>query len=105
MALEIGTRWMLWSEDVPPEVVDLSLFPDFVDRMWWVLVQGSRGHPSASTHKASLAMMLLWIQQWWSLGVSSNVCLGGVGVWWRLLVSASAGIKPWPGIVIYFSIF
>jgi hypothetical protein len=43
------------------------------------------------THKASLAMVLIWIRQWWRFGVSSNVCLGGVGVWRRPLASASAG--------------
>jgi hypothetical protein len=37
----IGARWMLLSEDVGPEVVNLSLFPDFVDGMRWILVQGS----------------------------------------------------------------
>jgi hypothetical protein len=26
-------RWMLWNEDVGPEVVDLSIFVDFVDGM------------------------------------------------------------------------
>jgi hypothetical protein len=26
-------RWMFWSEDVDQEVVDLSLFRDFIDRM------------------------------------------------------------------------
>jgi hypothetical protein len=32
-------RWMLWSTDAGPEVVDLSLFPDFVDGIRWILVQ------------------------------------------------------------------
>jgi hypothetical protein len=45
----------------------------------------------SSTHKASLAMVLFWIWQWWRLGVSSNARLGGVGVWRRPLASASAG--------------
>jgi hypothetical protein len=30
---------MLWSEDVGPEMVDLSLFPDFVDEIHWIFVQ------------------------------------------------------------------
>jgi hypothetical protein len=30
----VGTRWMLWSEDVGPKVVDLLFFPDFVNKMW-----------------------------------------------------------------------
>jgi hypothetical protein len=84
------------------------LFPDFIDGMWWFLVQGSmvtspvdvpqRHVPCClqraylSTHKGSLAMMLLWIWQWRRLDVSFNVRLRGVGVW-RPLVSASAG-KP-----------
>jgi hypothetical protein len=34
---------MLWSEDVGPEVVDLSSFPDFVDGMRRSLVQDSTG--------------------------------------------------------------
>jgi hypothetical protein len=36
-------RWMLWSEDVGPEVVELSLILDFVDGMRQILVQGSMG--------------------------------------------------------------
>jgi hypothetical protein len=36
-------RWMLWSEDVGPEVVELSLILDFVDGMRRILVQGSMG--------------------------------------------------------------
>jgi hypothetical protein len=32
-------RWMLWSEDVGPEAVDLSLFLNFVVRMQQILVQ------------------------------------------------------------------
>jgi hypothetical protein len=31
--LGIEARWMLWSENVGPEVVDLLLFPDFIDWM------------------------------------------------------------------------
>jgi hypothetical protein len=34
-----GARWVLWSTDAGPEVVDLSLFPDFVVRIRWLLVQ------------------------------------------------------------------
>jgi hypothetical protein len=34
---------MLWSEDVGPEVVDLSSFPDFVDGIRRLLIQGSMG--------------------------------------------------------------
>jgi hypothetical protein len=30
-ALGAGVRWVLWSTDAGPEVVDLSLFPDSVD--------------------------------------------------------------------------
>jgi hypothetical protein len=41
--LGIGAMWMLWSENVGPEVVDLSLFPDFVEWIRWILVQGSTG--------------------------------------------------------------
>jgi hypothetical protein len=44
----------------------------------------------SSTHKALLAMVLLWIWQWWRLDVSSNVCLNGVGCWRRPLASVSA---------------
>jgi hypothetical protein len=32
-ALEAGARWVLWSTDAGPEVVDLSLFPDFIDEI------------------------------------------------------------------------
>jgi hypothetical protein len=68
---------MLWSEDVGPEVVDLSSFPDFVDVMRRFLVQDSTGtFPGrrATTTYASLlavglfidpqtllAMVILWI--------------------------------------------
>jgi hypothetical protein len=38
-ALRAGARWVLWSTDAGPEVVDLSLFPDFVVRIRWLLVQ------------------------------------------------------------------
>jgi hypothetical protein len=33
VALGADARWILWSEDVGLEVVDLSLFLDFVDGM------------------------------------------------------------------------
>jgi hypothetical protein len=36
-------RWFLWSEDVGPEVVDLSFFSDFVDGRRWILVQDNTG--------------------------------------------------------------
>jgi hypothetical protein len=67
-ALGVGARWMLWSENVGPEVMDLSSFLYFVGGMQRFLVQDntvlcfaacSRGCSSA--HKASLAMVLLWI--------------------------------------------
>jgi hypothetical protein len=45
----------------------------------------------SSTHKASLAMMLSWIWQWWRLGVPSSVRLGGAGVGRHPLASAVAG--------------
>jgi hypothetical protein len=48
-------------------------------------------HACSSTQKALLAMVLLWIWQWWRLDVSSSVRLGGIGVWRRPLASASAG--------------
>jgi hypothetical protein len=34
---------MLWIKDVGPEVVDLSLFPDFVGWMWWFFAQCRMG--------------------------------------------------------------
>jgi hypothetical protein len=33
----------------------------------------------SSTHKASLAMVLFLILQWWRLGVSYGIHLGGIG--------------------------
>jgi hypothetical protein len=36
--MEAGKRWILWSEDVGPEVVDLSLFVDFIDGNRLILV-------------------------------------------------------------------
>jgi hypothetical protein len=75
--LATGARWFLWSEDVDPEVVNLSFFSDFVDGRRRVLVQDSMGTspidvpqrrvPScvqqaySLTHKASVAMLLSWI--------------------------------------------
>jgi hypothetical protein len=38
-----GARWMLWSMDVGPYVVDMSLFSGFVDGMRWILVQDNMG--------------------------------------------------------------
>jgi hypothetical protein len=38
-----------------------------------------------------LAMVLLWIWQWWRLGDPFNVRLGGVGVYRWPLASASTG--------------
>jgi hypothetical protein len=40
-----GMRWFLYSEDVGPEVVDLSILLDFVDGRRRILVQDSRGRP------------------------------------------------------------
>ena len=45
----------------------------------------------SSTHKASLAMVLSRILQWWRLGVSSGVRLGGTGVGRRPLATVVAG--------------
>jgi hypothetical protein len=95
----------------------IPLFPDFVNEVWWILVQGSTGpyparratttHGSlvaaaCSTHKTSLAMVLLRIWQWWWFGVSSNVCLGGVGVSRWPVVLASAR-KPMNSSVFFLS--
>jgi hypothetical protein len=38
-----GARWILWSEDVGPKVVDLPYFPNFADGMRLFLVQDSMG--------------------------------------------------------------
>jgi hypothetical protein len=38
-----GARWMLWSKDAGPEVVELSLFLDFVDGLRRILVQDNAG--------------------------------------------------------------
>jgi hypothetical protein len=54
----------------------------------------------SSTQKVLFAMVLLWIWQWWRLGISFDVHLGGVGVWRRPLVSASAG-KSRDGFVFF----
>jgi hypothetical protein len=82
--LAAGARWFPWREDVSPEVVDLPFFSDFVDGRRWVLVQDSTGtspvdvahqhvpsyvqHACLSTHKASVAMVLSWIRQWYGGG-------------------------------------
>jgi hypothetical protein len=44
-----------------------------------------------STHKASLAMVLSRILQWWRLGVYSGVRLGGAGIGRRPLPMMVAG--------------
>jgi hypothetical protein len=91
-ALGARERWMLWSEDVGPEMLDLLLFPDFVNEMrWWSIA--TRGRPPisvphrhvscclqcaySSTHEDSLVMVLHWIWRWWTCGISFNVRLGG----------------------------
>jgi hypothetical protein len=94
--LAAGARWFLWNEDVGPEVVNLTFFSDFIDGRRRALVQDStetspvdvpqRHVPScvqracSSTHKASVAMVLSWIRQWWRLGISSGMRISGVGV-------------------------
>jgi hypothetical protein len=45
----------------------------------------------SSTHKASLAMVLSRILQWWRLGVSYDVFLGGTGGGRRPLATLVAG--------------
>jgi hypothetical protein len=45
----------------------------------------------SSTHKASLAMVLSQILQWWRLGVSFGVRLGDAGVGRRPLATVVAG--------------
>jgi hypothetical protein len=53
-----GARWILWSEDVGPEVVGLSHFPDFIGGMRWILVQGSTGTSPGQRAKAICALLL-----------------------------------------------
>jgi hypothetical protein len=44
--------------------------------------------------KALLAIVLLWIWQWWRLGVSSDVRLGNFGVWrWPLVLASVEKLK------------
>jgi hypothetical protein len=57
-ALGAGARWMLWSENVGPEMVDLSLFPDFVNEMRWILVQSNTG-TSPGRRAISICVLLL----------------------------------------------
>jgi hypothetical protein len=45
----------------------------------------------SSSHKASLAIVLFGILQWWRIDVSSGVCLSGAGVGRRLLATMIAG--------------
>jgi hypothetical protein len=121
VALGARARRLLWSKEVGPEVMDLSLFSNFIDRMRQILVQVKHGDASQSmchndmcfaacsepVHRltVSLAMMLLWIRQWWRLDVSYNVRLGGIGVWRRPLASASAGSpRGWFWIFLSFNV-
>jgi hypothetical protein len=53
-----GARWVLWSEDVDPEVVDLSLFSYFMGGMRWFLVQGSTGTSPGQLATATCASLL-----------------------------------------------
>jgi hypothetical protein len=57
--------------------------------------------PCSSTHKASLAMVLYRILQWWRLGVSPGVHIEGAGVGRRPL---STVVVETLGFVLYFSI-
>jgi hypothetical protein len=57
-ALGAGARWVLWSEDVGPEVVDLSFFPYFMGGMWWFLVQGSTGMFPGQRATSTCALLL-----------------------------------------------
>jgi hypothetical protein len=47
--------------------------------------------PCSSTHKASLAMVLSWICQWWRLDISSDMRLGDAGVERRPLALVVVG--------------
>jgi hypothetical protein len=49
---------VLWSEDVGPEVMDLSLFPDFIGGMRWFLVQESTGTSPGRCATATCASVL-----------------------------------------------
>jgi hypothetical protein len=45
----------------------------------------------SSTHKASMAMVLSWIRQWWRLDIFFGVRLDGVGVGRRPMALVVAG--------------
>jgi hypothetical protein len=83
-----GGSWFNATRELPPVDVPQRHVPCYVQRVY------------SSTHKALLAMVLLWIWQWWRLIVSFNVCLDDVGVWRRPLISASVG-KPRDGSVFF----
>jgi hypothetical protein len=49
---------MLWSEDVGSEVVDLSLFLDFVNGIRWILAQGCTGTSPGQRATSTCASLL-----------------------------------------------
>jgi hypothetical protein len=63
IALGAEARWILWSEDVDLEVIDLSFFLDFIDGIRRILVQDSTGMFSdrrvTTTYASLLAAGLL----------------------------------------------
>lgn len=74
-----GGSWSMKARGRPPVDVPQRHVPHYVQQA------------CSSTHKASLAMVLFWMLQWWRLGVSSGIRLGGAGVGRRPLVSVVAG--------------
>jgi hypothetical protein len=115
--LGAGARWMLRSEDVGSEVVDLSFLLDFVDGMQWIQVQDSTGtfHSRCATSTyASLLAAGLFIdsQSLVSDGASSDLtiveswhlfkhCLGRHWILAAALTSASVG-NPMDGSEFFY---
>jgi hypothetical protein len=99
--LGAGPRWMLWRENVVPVVVDI-IIPWY--HRWDATDLGPSPGRRATSICASLLAAALFIDiqshvgdgasldlEMVRLGVSSNTCLGDIGVWWRSVASVSAG--------------
>jgi hypothetical protein len=42
---------MLFSEDIGSKMMDLSFFPDSIDRMWWIWPKAARARPLVNVQR------------------------------------------------------
>jgi hypothetical protein len=67
---------MPWNKDVGPEVVVLSLFPDIIDRMRWILVQDNTGTSSDQRATTTCALVFAAV-----LFIKSKSIVGDGAFW------------------------